>query len=100
MFSGHIRSTSGIHIQLLLHRLRQVRIVHHRILGHLAGELLVKVRRVDSARLCVTGQLRAYGICDPARGLTTAGLKGGWIFFAQSFLKSICLAKNGWFLIS
>ena len=33
-------------------------------------------------------------------GLETLGLKGGWIFFCKSFLKSICFSKKGCFLIS
>lgn len=30
---------------------------------------------------------------------STLGLNGGWIFFCMSFLKSMCLAKNGCDLI-
>ena len=33
-------------------------------------------------------------------GLATLGLKGGWIFFAARSLKSMCLWKKGWRLIS
>lgn len=40
-----------LHSQLLLNRLTQVRIIHNRIQRYLTGKLLIKVRRINSARL-------------------------------------------------
>ena len=49
--SEHSRLSRKNHSQLLLHRLRQMRIIHNRIEWYFGCELFVKVGRIDRARL-------------------------------------------------
>lgn len=85
-------------LQLLLNSLTEVRVIHHRVLRYLRGELFVKVGGVNSGSLVLSAE--SCNTQLKSSQLTTAGLNGGCNFLAQSFLKSICFEKNGWFLIS
>lgn len=95
--------------KLRLDGLREVRVFDdgiHRLFAQKVGVEL-QAYTISPTHTC-QGQSRSRGGSrDGEEGRTllvsaadsTLGLNGGWIFFCMSFLKSMCLAKNGCDLI-
>lgn len=96
----HLNATYNIQhtTELCLNCLRQIGILYIAVNWCLICENHVKVG--DILKKTTSTKMRATRRANRTTGLATLGLKGGWIFFAARSLKSMCLWKKGWRLIS